>query len=165
MNPLWVWVSSHLRWAAVFTSSKFPVIKWYTLITTQQYITFHEICSFKNYRILKQQWRNYVCLRNLSSQVQTPLAMSLEKTNKPECLYTTNHEFHETCHSITFYFMKKRFQTMQWHHNAWVNSHQRWKQTRFRVCFHLWCELTSTMNATELQVSRTSWGVLPKSTH
>ena len=23
-----------------------------------------------------------------------------------------------------------------------VNSHQRWKQTRNRVCFHLWCELT-----------------------
>ena len=31
------------------------------------------------------------------------------------------------------------------HHNARVNSHQRRKQTRFRVCFHLWCELTSTM--------------------
>ena len=30
--------------------------------------------------------------------------------------------------------------------NARVNSHQRWKQTRNRVCFHLWCELTSTMN-------------------
>ena len=29
---------------------------------------------------------------------------------------------------------------MLWHHNARVNSHQRWKQTRFRVCFHLWCE-------------------------
>ena len=23
-----------------------------------------------------------------------------------------------------------------------VNSHQRWKQTQNRVCFHLWCELT-----------------------
>ena len=34
---------------------------------------------------------------------------------------------------------------MLWHHKARVNSHQRWKQTRFRVCFHLWCELTSTM--------------------
>ena len=42
---------------------------------------------------------------------------------------------------------------MLWHHNARVNSHQRWKQTRFRVCFHLWCELTITMNATEWQVS------------
>ena len=38
--------------------------------------------------------------------------------------------------------MTKRLQTMLWHHNARVNSHQRWKQTRFRVCFHLWCELT-----------------------
>ena len=42
---------------------------------------------------------------------------------------------------------------MLWHHSAWVNSHQRWKQARIRVCFHLWCELTSTMNVTEWQVS------------
>ena len=40
-----------------------------------------------------------------------------------------------------------------WHHNARVNSHQRWKQMRNRVCFHLWCELTSTMNVMEWQVS------------
>ena len=26
-----------------------------------------------------------------------------------------------------------------------VNSHQRWKQTRSGVCFHLWCELTLTL--------------------
>ena len=31
---------------------------------------------------------------------------------------------------------------MLFHHNARVNSHQRWKQTRFRICFHLWHELT-----------------------
>ena len=42
---------------------------------------------------------------------------------------------------------------MLWHHNARVNSHQRWKQMRFRVCFHLWYELTSTMNVMEWQVS------------
>ena len=48
---------------------------------------------------------------------------------------------------------EKRLQTMLWHHNARLNSHQRWKQTRFRVCFHLWCELTSTMNVTEWQAS------------
>ena len=48
-------------------------------------------------------------------------------------------------------FHEKRLQTMLWHHNAKVNSHQRWKQTRFRVCFHLWCELTNTMNVTEWQ--------------
>ena len=41
--------------------------------------------------------------------------------------------------------------------NARVNSHQRWKQTRFRVCFHLWCELTTTMSVTEWQVSWNSW--------
>ena len=40
---------------------------------------------------------------------------------------------------------------MLWcHSNTRVNSHQRWKQTRNRVCFHLWCELTSTMSTTEL---------------
>ena len=38
-------------------------------------------------------------------------------------------------------------------HHARVNSHQRWKQIRFHVCFHLLCELTSTMNVTEWQVS------------
>ena len=53
--------------------------------------------------------------------------------------------------------MKKSLQTMLRHHNARVNSHQRWKRTRFRVCFHLWCELTSTMNVTEWQVSSNSW--------
>ena len=54
---------------------------------------------------------------------------------------------------LHFISWKKRLQTMLWHHNARVNSHQRWKQTRFRVWFHLWCELTSTMNVTEWQVS------------
>ena len=50
-------------------------------------------------------------------------------------------------------FHKKRLQTMLWPCYARVNSHQRWKQTRFRVCFHLWRELTSTMNVTEWQIS------------
>ena len=36
----------------------------------------------------------------------------------------------------------------------------RWKQTRFRLCFHLWCELTSTMNVTEWQVSWNSRSML-----
>ena len=39
-----------------------------------------------------------------------------------------SYEFRETCHSVIFIVL--------------VNSHQRWKQTRNRVCFHLWCELT-----------------------
>ena len=50
-------------------------------------------------------------------------------------------------------FHEKRLQTMLRHHNVRVNSRQRWKQTRFRVCFHLWCELTNTINVTEWQVS------------
>ena len=60
-------------------------------------------------------------------------------------IMNTPHECHETCHSVTFIVL--------------VNSHQRWKQTRNRVCFHLWCELTITMNVTEWQVSWNSWGV------
>ena len=67
------------------------------------------------------------------------------------------HEFHEGCHSVTCYFMIPRVQTMLWHYNARVNSHQRWKQTRFRICIHLWCELTRTRNVTEWQVSWNSW--------
>ena len=44
---------------------------------------------------------------------------------------TWEHEFHKTCHSVTFIVL--------------VNSHQRWKQTRNRVYFHLWCELTPAL--------------------
>ena len=72
------------------------------------------------------------------------------------------HEFHETCHSVTFYFMKKAPND--------VVTPQRQSQftpkmkanvvPRFRVCFHLWCELTSTMNVTEWQVSWNSCYVL-----
>ena len=54
-------------------------------------------------------------------------------------------------------FHDKRLQKMLWHLYAKVNSHQRWKQTRFRVCFHLWCELTSKINVTEWQVPWSSW--------
>ena len=53
--------------------------------------------------------------------------------------------------------MKKDSPTMLWHHDTRVNSHQRWKQMQNRVCFHLWCELTSTINVTEWQVSWNSW--------
>ena len=68
------------------------------------------------------------------------------------------HEFHEFCHSVTLYFLKKKgLQMMLWHHNTRINSHQRWKQMRFRICFHLWCEMTITMNVTEWQVSWNSW--------
>ena len=69
-----------------------------------------------------------------------------------------SHEFHETCDSVTLYF-KKRLQTMLWHLNARVNSHRRWKQMRFRVCFYLWCELTSAMNIMKWQVSSNSCSV------
>ena len=53
------------------------------------------------------------------------------------------HEFHETCHSVTFIVL--------------VNSHQRWKQTRNRVCFHLWCELTLALWCHSVVWSQFSW--------
>ena len=62
--------------------------------------------------------------------------------------------------SMTFLFGKRRLQTMLWQHYARVNSHQSWKQTRFRVCFLLWCELTITMNVTEWQISWNSCYVM-----
>ena len=62
--------------------------------------------------------------------------------NLTDGLWHAGREFHETSHSVTFYFMTKRLPMMLWYLNARVNSHQRWKQTRFRVCFHLWCKLT-----------------------
>ena len=55
----------------------------------------------------------------------------------------TGHEFHETCHSVTFI--------------AVVNLHQRWKQTRNRVCFHLWCELTLALWCHSSVWSLLSW--------
>ena len=54
-------------------------------------------------------------------------------------------------------FHEKRLQTMLWHHNARVNSHQRWKQTRNRVCFHLWCVLTLALWCHSIVWSIFSW--------
>ena len=42
---------------------------------------------------------------------------------------------------------------------ARVNSHQRWKQTRIRVCFHLWCELTRTMSTIWLRGITALFGI------
>ena len=53
-----------------------------------------------------------------------------------------HREFHETCQSVTFIVL--------------VNSHQRWKQTRNRVCFHLWCELTLALRCRSIILSRVS---------
>ena len=38
-----------------------------------------------------------------------------------------------------------------------VNSHQRWKLTRNRVCFHLWCELTLALWCHSIVWSLFSW--------
>ena len=92
---------------------------------------------------------------HIYSPSPTPLAQKgrLAGSRQDSPLSCIHHELHETCHSIRFYFIKKKTPNDAVHHNARVNSHQRWKQTRFRVCFHLWCELTSTMNLTEWQAA------------
>ena len=53
------------------------------------------------------------------------------------------HEFHETCHSVTFIVL--------------VNSQQRWQQMRNRICFHLWCELTLALWCHSIIWSLFSW--------
>ena len=81
------------------------------------------------------------------------------------CFHGNQHNFQNILQFVLSYWTQ--FQNISlvlavvylsfWPHNARVNSHQRWKQTRFRVCFHLWCELTSTINVREWQVSWNSW--------
>ena len=61
----------------------------------------------------------------------------------------TFHEFHETCHSVTFYFMKKD--------SKWCCDTT---TPELCVCFYLWCELTSTINVREWQVAWNSWDVV-----
>ena len=53
------------------------------------------------------------------------------------------HDFQETCHSVTFIVL--------------VNSHQRWKQTQKRICFHLWSELTLALWCYSIVWSLFSW--------
>ena len=110
-------------------------------------------------------WRNCQGLKTIGpGYIHLPLGGTLVGwglLQEPGCPYNHPyyypHEFHETCHSVTFI--------------ALVNSNQRWKQMRNRVCFHLWCELTLTSwchstglesffmkwNVTEWQVSWKSW--------
>ena len=82
--------------------------------------------------------RNTNCLKIWTGNCKATICISVTLSWIPWNLSFRYILFHEKC-----------LQTMLWHHNARVNSHQRWKQTRFRVCFHLWCELTSTMNVTQ----------------
>ena len=54
----------------------------------------------------------------------------------------TSHGFHETCHSVTFYFMTK--DSKQYCDTTAPESIHTKDES-----FHLWCELTSTMIVTE----------------
>ena len=58
-------------------------------------------------------------------------------------------------HYISFHV--KILQTMLWHHSARAIHTKDESKLRFSVCFHLWCELTTTMNVTEWQVSWNSY--------
>ena len=71
------------------------------------------------YGLLQQMWM----LCNLATAFSVQIVW----------LETSKHQFHETCHSVTFIVLVNS-------HQRW--THQRWKQTRNRICFHLWCELT-----------------------
>ena len=93
----------------------------------------------------KMYWAKEKCPFTNQSMTQTTRHLSYSL----KCPFKTSMKLVIQLHLIH----EKRLQTMLWHNNARVNSHQRWKQTRFRVCFHLWCELTSTMNVTEWYVS------------
>ena len=64
--------------------------------------------------------------------------------------FVCNHQVAKSREILMFVCLQKRDQTMMWHHDARVNLHQGWKQTRIRVCFHLWGELTSTMSTIDL---------------
>ena len=88
-------------------------------------------------------WFWYYALDNVESAIQLYLFIL--------------HEFHETGLSVTCYFLKKDSQMMLRHHNARVNLHRRWKQTRNRVCFHLWCELTLALWCLSIIWSLFSW--------
>ena len=108
-------------------------------------------------KICLWSFNQWCCCRGGGNRPPPGSILALKKYRFSYVAINAKHEFHETCHSITFLFDKKRLQMVLWHHYARVNSHQRWKQTRFRVCFHLWCELTITMNVTEWQISYNSW--------
>ena len=64
--------------------------------------------------------------------------------------------------SVSFYkgggFMNSMKLVIPWHFNSWKKTPiDAVTPQRFRVCFHLWCELTTTMNVTEWQVSWNSY--------
>ena len=135
---------------------------------------FHsDIARNKGISDIAEWWRtdpeySIFCLRQFNTQICTHIwfppfilyvctymqhiAISISASHPP--VYMNSMKLVIALHLISW----KRLRTMMWHHNARVNSHQRWKQTRFRVCFHLWCELTSTINVTVWQVSWNSWG-------
>ena len=65
-----------------------------------------------------------------------------------------SHELHENCHSVTFYFMKKKDSRRCCDITMPESIHTKDEsKLRFSASFHLWCELTTTINVTEWQVS------------
>ena len=99
---------------------------------------------------------NFTVSLLLVLSIYTKQGAPCSKNSAVQCFCVIYHEFHETCHSITFYIIKKTpNDAVTTLHR--VNSHQRWKQMWNWICFHLWCKLTSTINVTEWQVSWNSW--------
>ena len=98
-----------------------------------------------------QWWKHW----GPSGLIITPFSYCIPQTcrEKMEVWSQSQHEFHETCHSLTFYFMKKDSKrccdtTMPESIHTKDES-----KLQFSACFRLWCELTTTINVTEWQVS------------
>ena len=97
------------------------------------------ICSMSHSPNMHVGWEPYFLLAAIKTEgIALGLITSFEATR--------SHESHETCHSAIFIVL--------------VNSHQRWKQTRNRVCFHLWCELTMALWCHSIVWSLFSWNKL-----
>ena len=95
-------------------------------------------------KLIFSQWTTNIFPSTLFGKISCRNRKLLEKKKGENSGFSQGiHEFHETCHSVTFIVL--------------VNSHQRWKQTRNRVCFHLWCELTVALWCHSIVWSLFSW--------
>ena len=127
-----------------------PIILILTTEQSSEFITItplHCLTSFRRHKSQCYETKAHYCCR--------PRDMGRECKNQSHAIYIPWIPWKLSFRYILFH--EKRLLTMLWHRHARVNSHQRWKQTRFRVCFHLWCELTSTINVTEWQISWNLW--------
>ena len=107
------------------------------------FLLFNRIVTCGNYDtgeknlkyICSQMWSDGETLNLQYFKSGTSLVSSADRMRQDRILMISWIPLNLSFRYILFH--EKRLQTMLWHCNARVNSHQRWKQTRFRVCFHL----------------------------